>query len=165
METKDAKKVEGKPEVKADRPIVQLSPARFKLAEYERQIYVATAEEGCTPEDLLKPEHWAHVAKDLKPWDRIEARANDGTWFAEYLVLDTSRAWARVRLLGEVQHITTADVAQTQASLQGTYRVEYKGPHSKWCVIRNSDNAMQKEGEGSRDAAETWMKGRLQAER
>lgn len=166
METKDKAANMDKPaEAKADRPVIQLNPSRMREASYERTVYVVTADEGVTPEDLLRPEHWAHVAAQLKPWDRIEARANDGTWFAEYLVLDASRVWARVRQLGDVQYLTTGDVAITQAALQGTYRVEYKGPHNKWSVIRNSDQAVVNDGNGTREAAETWMKGRLQAER
>ncbi len=116
-----------------------INPSRLKLGEYIRNIFTATAHEGTLVEDALNPEYWAHVSEQFKPYDKIELRADDGSWYAEFMVLDASRTWARVKLLNQWD-LTTADTSLSQATLDA-YRFEFKGPHKKWCVIRNSDDA------------------------
>lgn len=139
-----------------------MEKSRLREASYDRVIYSATAFEDTTPEDMLKPEYWAHVAATLKSWDRIEARANDGTWWAEFIVLYTGKAMAKVHL------IRTVDL--TEASPEGhgvnefaDYQVKWRGPHSKWSVIRNSDSEVVHEGAESKGNAETWLKSQLKA--
>lgn len=142
-------------ETKIEKRAVQLNPARMTPAEFGRTVYVVTAEPETTKEDLLKPEYWAHVANKLRPWDRLEVRSDDGTFFAELLVLESSRVWARVHLL---QHITltSADVAQTQARNQD-YEVRFRGPVLKWCAIRLSDAEPIKERMGSKEEAQAFL--------
>ena len=144
-----------------ERKIEQLNPARMKEAEYERTHWVATAHANTLPEDLLSPDYWSHCAAKFKPWDKIEARADDGTWYAEYLVLEAGRNWARTTLLTK-HNLTTADVALSQAA-QGAYEIKYRGPHSKWSVIRRGDNEVMHEGEQTQGGAINWMNERLKA--
>ncbi len=148
-----------KPDVAAgaDKLVRAMETSRFKECEYERTIYVATAFEATTVEDLLKPEYWVHVASKLKAWDRIEARADDGTWWAELMVLESGRTFTRVRLLRHYS-LTTDDVAQTQAGGIVDYIVEWKGPHTKWRVVRTIDNMVVHEGAGSKESANDWLK-------
>lgn len=148
-----------KPERK---PVAALSPERFKTAEYERAIHVANADEGTLPEDITQPDYWAHAASQIKPWDRIEVRANDGTWFAELLVLDVSRQWAKVHVLG-VHRFSDFDTSLTGATLNLPYFVTHKGPQKKWCVIRRVDNAILHEQASSPEEATTWMNERMKA--
>lgn len=145
----------------AARGIQQLNPARMKECEFERTCYVMTAHEETLPEDLLNPDYWSHVAEKLRPWDKIEARADDGTWYAEFIVLETSRRWAKVCLLFSVA-LTTKDVSLSQ-SAKDEYSVEFKGPMRKWSVIRKSDSAMIHEGEQTKDGAYQWLANRLKA--
>jgi len=116
--------------------LLQLDPSRMKPAEYERTLYVVTAQPGSTQEDLLKREYWSHVANKLKPYDKLEVRANDGTFYAEYLVLDCSRVWAKVALLAWYP-LSTKDVSVTASD---RYRTEWAGPYDKWRIVRNADN-------------------------
>lgn len=139
-----------------------MEASRFRECDYERTVYVATAFEDTAVEDMLKPGYWVHVASKMKPWDRIEARANDGTWWAEFMVLEAGRAFARVVLMRQ-QNLTTTDVAQSQISVWKEYKVLHRGPHCKWSVIRVSDKQVLHEGEGLRDGAENWLKNHLVA--
>ena len=123
----------------------------IKEAEYERSIHAATVPIGTLPEDLTNQAYWAHVAQFLKPWGRIEAHCFDGTWFAEYLVTEVGRTFAKVTMLRKYA-LTTEDVAlsqQTQAN--SDYYVKFRGA-AKWSVIRSSDNAVMKEGMDKDDA-------------
>lgn len=146
----------------ARKPPTALSPERFKNAEFERQVHVANADEGTQPGDLLSADYWSHAAAQMKPWDRIEVRANDGTWFAELLVLDVSRNWAKVAMLS-LTKLTSIDVSQSGAQAALPYRVEYKGPQLKWVVIRKTDQEVVHSGETSVEGATLWMNERIKA--
>lgn len=119
----------------------QLNPARIKGGEYARMYYVVTAEHGTTQKDMQKPGFWAHVANQLRPYDRIEARCDDGTFFAEYLVLSCGRSWAKVKELSFIS-LTSADVSQTEADSLDGYEIKWKGPHVGYAAIRTSDSTM-----------------------
>src|SRR3546814_19085233 len=72
----------------------RLRADRFTTAEHRRLVWVAEVEAGTTPADLEAPSYWAHVAHMLKPAlgdkrrqiNKIEAYAEDGSWYAEALV-------------------------------------------------------------------------------
>ncbi len=133
---------------------VQLDPARMKLAEYERNDWVVNAELGTTLEDIQTTSFFAHMAKDMKMYDHIEVRIDDGTWLAYLIVLDTGRNWAKVKLLN---HVCLIDGdAVPVASVM--HSVEFKGPQFKWSVIRLSDKEKIKTGCSTRIEAEAWMR-------
>ena len=132
------------------------TPTAIQEAEYRRTIWLLNAASGTQPDDVLVPEYWAHVGAKLKPWDRIEVRAADGTWYTELMVLDASRQWARVKTLVGPVMLTSADVSLTQTQAADACEVMHRGPR-KWSVVRKSDRAVMHEGEERRDAAEQWL--------
>lgn len=137
---------------------------RFKGAEYERELWECTAHENTTPQDLLKPDYWAHVSNKLRPRARITAWAHDGTWMAEYVVKEAGRTWARVHLLA-VHNLGTADVAQSQAADLEPYEIKWRGPHCKWSVVRKSDHEVVHEGEGTQQGCTEWLQERVKADK
>ena len=139
---------------KQERKVEPLGPHGIHTAEHRRVVYFAIAAKGVEPGDLLSPAYWAHVAASLKPRDRVEVNAEDGAWYCEVMVLDVSRAYARVVPVVGPIHLTTADVAQTQDSL---YDVSLRGP-KKWSIVRKSDRQVMHEGEETRDGAVKWLK-------
>lgn len=145
-----------------DRKVEQLNPTRMKEAEFERQTYFAKAHENTHPEDLLDRAYWAHVATRLKPWDKVEVVANDGTWWAEFLVLEAGRTWAKVEMLRH-KSLTASDVSASQATAMTPYEVVHRGTDSKWSVIRKSDRAVMHEGEETQGGAIDWLNDRLKA--
>lgn len=147
-------------EEKQERKIAPLNPNGLELAEARRVVYFVTAAEGVQPDDVLRPEYWTHEAAKLKPRNRIEIHAYDGTWFMEVMVLDVSRAFARVKpIIGPVS-LTTVDVAQTQAyfdRLQLSYEVLLRGP-KRWSIVHKESRDIIKEDIETRDAAMLWLK-------
>ncbi|MCR4331769.1 MAG: hypothetical protein NUV34_03565 [Sulfuricaulis sp.] len=153
---------------KPDQPkaVLQLDAARFQQADNVRETWAITVEQGVTRTDILNPAFWSHIAYKLRPYARIEVRCDDGSFFAELVVLNAERTWARVYVLSWAD-LTTKDVSQTQAGKaaqpaataepERAFRVEWKGPHKKFCVIRNSDNAYIRESEASKRDAEAWL--------
>lgn len=145
-----------------ERKVQQPNRTRLQQGDFARTLHVVTAHENTTPEDLLDPSYWAHISSFFKPNDRIEVRADDGAWFAELLVLDCSRQWAKVHLLSK-HKLTTADVSQTQADLANGYEIKWRGPHLKHSVIRVADAMPVKEGCATRDEAAGWLREHLKA--
>ena len=119
----------------------KLSGPRMKEESFVRTSYVATPEHGVTVDDLRCPEYWAHVAPQLKPGDLVTVFPEDGTFWAELLILSVSRAAAQVKLLREYA------LTSTRAPEDGAeYRLKFAGPHAKWRVERVSDDEVVKDG-------------------
>ena len=157
-----AAEVAEQPERKPGSPITD---DRIQESEFAYTTHIGTAYENTEPGDLLATEYWAHRAAKLRPWDEIKIRANDGSWYAHLLVLESGRNWARVHMLSAWK-LTTSEVAQTQSAPKSPFadfRVEHMGPHAKWCVIRRSDNQKIHEGAENQDAAMAWLKERIKA--
>lgn len=153
-------------EKKADPMPRSLPPLRFKQAEYERTIYRCVPEAGTSLGTLLEPPFWAHVAAKLKPYDRIEVIAEDNAYFAELLVLETGRMWAKVRMLTHV--MLDAGHGEDDAMIAAAegdpeYRIEFKGPHRKHVVVRNSDDAVVKEGISTKGEASQWLRDHIKS--
>ena len=143
--------------------LIQLAPGKDNLApfEYASTRHNARIPAGVQPSALMDPGFWAHHATTMRPMDEIRAQAEDGTWVGYYLVLDTSRVWARVHELS-LHRLTTKDVSITQASegeikaVKDAHKVVHRGPH-KWSVVRASDKAVMEQGLAQREIAETWL--------
>lgn len=136
-------------------------PGRVKTAEAARNTWVVTVEQGVTREDIKRPEFWSLVSKTFRAYDRIEVRSDDGSFFAEYLVLTADRAWAKVHEL-RYETLGTQDVSLTAAhlaDLRQRYAVKWNGPHLKHCVERTVDGKVERLKEGCQDKAEaqTWL--------
>lgn len=139
-----------------ERKVTPCDNTRLKGVEYLRSDYLYTAYEGTRPDDLLAPEHFAHVSTQLRPRDRIEAWAHDGTWMAEFVVLESGRNWTRTAKVGEF-YFTARDTAITQASVLDPYLIEYTGPSTLWRVVRKADKQVLHDGEQTQEAAITWL--------
>lgn len=148
----EAKPVEKPVLVKAE-PQHRLAPNRLKLAEHERRAYVVTPEHGQPFSALLKPDYWTHIAAKLRPYDLIEARAEDGTWFAYLLVMDAGPLHATVFPLNKWDLIPVEPAAGSEVG----FVPKWRGPHSKWAVMRLSDNKVMAENLGTRYAADDWI--------
>lgn len=123
---------------------------RLTSAEFNRTVWQAQPEPGTTLEEMLKPEYWAHVAKNLKKGDRIEIVSGDGEWFAELHVRGSNGASANVFPL---RHVTFGAKAQTDAGVE----IKHRGA-AGWSVIRKSDKKVLHEKAETREDAESWLR-------
>lgn len=133
-------------------PVMQ--PARMKLAEYDRQDWVANAERGHTVEDCLEPGYWAHMAAQMGFGDHIEVRAEEGEWIAELLVVEVGTGYAKVMVRARY------DLVQPDAlpAVTPKHEVAWKGPQHRFAVIRLSDQVMVKAEFKTREDAAAWMR-------
>ena len=141
----------------------QLLQNRLKLAEYVRNVYGATPEPGITLDDMVRPEYWAHVARTLRPGDRIEVCPDDRSWFAELFVVSQSDTDVRVAVLRstkielpEVKPLVQRSAPKPGQKDDSSYEVKHRGA-AGWSVVRKVDKAVVFEGGQSRRAAEDWL--------
>jgi hypothetical protein len=125
---------------------------RFKPAEFCRTVWSATPEPGVTSKDLLKPDYWMHVSEKLRKGDRIEAIAEDGTWFAEYFVKASSKIEAHVVLIRDVE----LSKPVKKLDVEPEFMVKHVGGGT-WRALRTKDQAELKTGFKGKEAAQTWL--------
>lgn len=138
--------------------MTQLQPDRMQLAEFARAVYTVVPEVDTPFDALLDPGYWAHVAAKLAPWARIEVQAEDGSYFAELLVQDAGRLFAKVAVL---RHVELTAVEVTGMTSAAGYAVKWRGPKLKWSVMRGGDAL--KDELPSKDEANNWLTGHLKA--
>lgn len=140
---------------------IQLPPNELQQIDYVSHSWDARIPAGVTPDDVLAPAFWAHHALKMHPMDEIRARSEDGTWVGYYLVLDSSRTWAKVYCKA-LYKLTSADVALTQAAsddvamFMAAHKVVFRHAF-KWSVVRNSDGAILLENEQQKGVAQAWL--------
>lgn len=140
--------------------IRKLLGGKLKRAEHERMVYRIKPDDGTTLEDIMKQEYWAHVGKQLRTMDIIEVVFQDGSRYVELLVVDSGPLWAKVAVKADID-LTAKKVeaaeAREQAAEDAPYKVEYRGPNDKWCVIRKSDGEKIEKGFASKEDANTHL--------
>lgn len=139
------------------RLVPPLNPQRMHLAEQRRNIWYIDVEEGVTAEDLTKPGYWAHRAREMRQGDRIEARCEDGSWYAEFLVEEAGMNFAKVLMLpNSLLTLTPAEPSQNQVFLPG-HTIKWSGPYTKFRVVRDADKKVMRENLATRQDAINWL--------
>lgn len=138
--------------------MTQLAPNRVMLAEQARNTWHANPEADTPVDALLDPKYWAHYAVShsivIRPGDRIEAYPDDGTYFAELIVRDVSRAGIRVAELRRKVFDKTENVGEV---IDG-HEIKYQGTRVKWAVIRIADRKRISEGHAEKQQAYDWLR-------
>lgn len=132
--------------------MTQLTPARIELAEQLRTIWSMSPEADTPFEALLAPEYWAHVSSKLRPRDRIEVEPEDGMYYAELIVRDAGKLFAKVEVIRHVE-LKKYDV---RGDLDQQFDIRHAGPNQKWRVVRINDKAVLQSGFSTPDEARTW---------
>lgn len=132
-----------------------LMPDHIGLAEHKRNDFVVDLPHGLTLEDAMEPSFWAHVVmdRDMQPLDRVEIRAEDGSWTADLIVAYCERNYAKLKLIAK--HELAADTVAPESSIK--HEVVWKGPSLKFCVIRKSDSQIIHQGDKEKQTAISWM--------
>ena len=130
--------------------IPRLLTGQFVLAEQARNIWRIHLESEMKPDDFLKPEAYAHVSKLLHRGDIIEALAEDGSWFATFLVRSVEGLNVQTAML-QIEQFNAAALL-----VFDDYTVEFN-QRARGRVIRKSDNQVMVEGLPTKEAAMSWL--------
>lgn len=136
------------------RDAATLVEARIGLVEHRRQDWVAIADESHTLDDVMDPMYWAHVSGRFQQYDRIEVRQESGEWIVDLILVEVGRNYARV-IVAAKHDLRGLESLAPAAAVK--HKVERKGDHKKWCVIRIADNALIQEGMLTKAQAEEWL--------
>ena len=131
--------------------MAQSASKKVEQAEYMRSIWHEVPAAGTPLESVLDPKYWVHVSSMFKPRDRIEVDAEDGSYFAELMVIDAGRLFAKVELMRK-HEFSAPEVA---GSAESPYEVKWAG-RAKWRVVRKIDRAPLRDGFDDRQSAELW---------
>src|SRR4051812_49287367 len=107
-----------------------ISPTLVRQAEHMRTFRFVEVPPAVPIDNLMRPDYWAHCAQMFKPRDRVEAHAQDGSWFAELLVMKVNKHEVYMVPLNIVD-LTRASFVPTEAQgpkEEGDYVVTYGGP-------------------------------------
>jgi hypothetical protein len=129
-----------------------LSPALIQQAEFKRNIWSVTVPPGISLGSVLAPEFWAHCAKSLKAYDRLECRAQDNSWYADLMVRKVEQTAVHMWALNYADLNAQAATAESV----GEFVVSF-APKQKWRVVRASDKEVIHQGEANKADAEAWL--------
>lgn len=133
--------------------MTQLMPARFQGAEFVRNQWAVISEAGTPVEALSNPAYWAHVSAKMRPRDRVEVFCEDGSYYAEFLVLDAGKLFAKVALLNSYQ--ISPVTPGSMGDLPPGYAVKYQGAQFKWSVLRGTERLH--DGSATEADARRWL--------
>ncbi len=135
-------------------PIVPLEPALMRLAENARNVWRIDVSPTLKPEDLLEASYWSNVGFQMRHGDIVEAETEDRSWYAEYLVADAGKNWARLAIKSIVK--MDAKAPGIQDRLLAGYDIQWGGNVAKWRVVRLADKKVIQDKFESRAACE-WF--------
>lgn len=135
--------------------------SQIQAAEFARVVWRAVPDAGTPLEDILKPEYWAHVARNLHLNDIIELTPEDGAYFGELLVRSIT---PRIRV--DILRVVQFDKPKAQAKPDpGAFYVKHRGPRG-WSVMAKTSGSgpdeVVAEGMSTSKDAEAWIEEQTQ---
>lgn len=115
----------------------KLSYANLHRLEQKINQHFMYAEDGVTPDDIVHPHFWSHVAKKLHPYDLIHVVAKDNSFTAVFQVIRKTDTAAKV-VMKDYTDLSTLDYSDLAGSLTNDYFVKFMGA-KEWCVIRKGE--------------------------
>ncbi len=138
---------------------MKLIQSGFQLAQYARNVWLASPAEGQEFTDLLKPDYWAHVASQLRPMDQIDVYPEDMSYYARLVVTETGVGAARVVPIIMPVALAREESEELKKSVLDDYNVKWVSPSRKYGVIRKSDGERVRDGFADKESAMQWAAG------
>lgn len=113
---------------------------------------------GIPFENLTNPFFWSFVAKRLSAFDSIEVIPEDGSWIAEFYVVQVGDNWARMALKSKT---ILESVATEETEIPQDYEVKFQGPVIGWGVLRKGERVYpttKDKKPSSKLDAMTWLR-------
>ena len=121
----------------------------MQTADQFRSRYALRVDGETSVEDIVKSSFWVHNASRLKVFDVIEVLPRNESYRAELLVSKvlTTNTGVKIPTLLVLSHVELKEPEKlpepdTSDFATATYKVEWKGPAAKHCIIRNEDRAL-----------------------
>ncbi|CAJ0854104.1 hypothetical protein AMST5_00708 [freshwater sediment metagenome] len=113
---------------------------RVALAEMVRQQWFVTCPDHMTPDDVLQPEFWAHVASRFRPYDEVTVGNDACAWRLHLCVADV---WsAGVRMI-ELSRAELAGALEKSTEEANGLKIQWRGPNARWSVLDAAGQVLQ----------------------
>lgn len=132
------------------RKAAALLPSRLKPLGFVGNNWTIVAEHGVTIQQILEPSFFANVASQMNRYDKVDVHSEDGSYWAELLVLSKTENSVTTDCL-RFKNLTMDEKALKDHNSK--YEVKWLGPSAKWCVVRKSDNVAVSKGNMNKDLA------------
>lgn len=128
-------------------------------ADVARNHWAVQAAEGVATTDVASARFFSHLQPKLRPGDRIELTAHDGSWMLDLRVMASEAGAVRTFVMNRYDFGDT--VASRATIVADGYTIQYGSEQTKWRIIRAEDKAVLKEGFPDQKAAAAWLNGHL----
>lgn len=126
----------------SDTPRNPFTRSQIQRAEFGYSGHSVIAPLGMKPDECLEQSIWSLVAESsrLKVFDEIRVIEEGGAWVQRLIVTSVKGSIVHVarESLAELKSAepkkTTPKKTETKASDE-RYKVDFRGPHARWCVI------------------------------
>lgn len=139
--------------------IKRILPMHLKGVEFVSRDMSAMIDPGTTLEEITHPEYWTHAEGRLRDWGLIHCRWMDKTRYVLLMVIESSRTWAKVRVIHDVQFEAPASdptVADEPPEFAG-YKIHFI-PNQGFRVIHKQTNNIITHGLSTKSEAETFLR-------
>lgn len=153
-ETKEPKEKPKKAEARKDplEGIRPLMPNACVEQQFSFRIFGAEIPAGVPADRADDPSLWVNIARKLQEKDEIIGVADDYSYRVHMMVVRVAGSTVRLKIL----NITELDAEDFLTQAAGGFRVEYKGPRKKHCIIDANGNII-KEGISAKHVAYRTM--------
>jgi len=139
---------------RAGKTVAPITSNRVRLAEFMRNVHAVTVPSGVTVEDIQQGSYWVNTSRALKVTDRIEVINEDGSFFAELMVVSVVMSMVRVKLLRSVD---LTDVEDIPTGDESELEVKYRGQIAKHTVQNKKTKKIIKEGFDTQAEAKQYL--------
>lgn len=133
--------------------VLVLRPHLLKEADYQRKVFHVVLEAGTSLDDVLEPNFWVHNTSRLKPLQKVEVVAHDGSWYAELMVRSVSRAAAKVAV---IVHKVLEDVAASAEDI-GDHVIKHQATRG-WFAQNKTTKAIVVDGLPDRESVVAFLR-------
>lgn len=137
-----------------------LSPSAIQFQKYSGHDKQRVTLPSSTPfEWLANPFFWSFVAKTrLAPFDEIQVIAEDGSWIAEFYVVQVGDNWAKLTLQSKTM---LQSAPEDEEAMPPGYELKWGGPAIGWNILKGTERlypSTKDKKPASKLDALTWLK-------
>lgn len=133
----------------------RLTNSNFGEASFMRNVFAANIPNDTPYEAIFDPFFWCAIAPKVSIGSKIEIFAENGSYYAEAIVIAASTQWVKVK---EILKIVLNDEEKDFKQEDESFVIKWAGPHAKWRVLKKDGNIVLKDGAKTEEEANQWLK-------
>ncbi len=157
-EKNESKDAESTAEIEVPDAVKPVGVNRFQLRSEKENDFRVDAKVDTTPEQVLDPAFWEHIARHLQITDTITVVREDIAWKMRVIVVDCGHNFASVI---KEEFYDFGQSHEPSDTLPGRYKIDWAGTSKKWRV--QFDKKPLKDGFATKQLAHRFAENHAQA--